>query len=101
VVLAVNKDEDPMFHKHDGALAAAYFMLAAQALGLGTIWVGIGTEQEISAVRRAVNLPDSYLPVALISVGYPDEKPEPRAEKAHRGNNAPQRLQYLTQAKAE
>jgi len=81
VVIAVNKDEDPMFHKYDGALAAAYFMLAAHALGLGTVWVGIGTEQEIRAVRRAVNLPDSYLPVALIPVGYPDEKPEPRPRK--------------------
>jgi len=42
---------------------------------------GHRTEQEISAVRRAVNLPDSYLPVALIPVGYPDEKPEPRPRK--------------------
>jgi len=46
VVLAVNKDEDPMFHKYDGALAAAYFRLAAHALGLGTVWVGIGQSRK-------------------------------------------------------
>lgn len=81
IVLACNRDEDPMFYRYDGALAASYVMLAAHALGLGSVWIGVGAESELEAVRRAVGLPPNYVPIALMPVGYPEEKPEPRPRK--------------------
>lgn len=48
-------------------------MLAAHALGLGTCWIGAFDEAKI---RRVVGAPENAKPVAIITVGYPDEKPE-------------------------
>jgi len=58
----------------DTAIAAAYTQLAAQALGLGSVWVGSFDD---AAVRRAVDAPETLRPAALVAIGYPNEKPEP------------------------
>ena len=56
----------------DAAIAIAYAQLAATALGLATCWVGAFDEKEVA---RAINLPSSQHPVALLPVGYPAESP--------------------------
>ncbi len=58
----------------DATIAAAYAQLAATALGLGSVWVGAFYDD---AVRRILDLPAGYLPVALLPIGYPAESPEP------------------------
>ena len=47
-------------------------MLEAHALGLGTCWIGAFEE---SKVREILNIRDSARPVAIITLGYPAEKP--------------------------
>ena len=47
-------------------------MLAACEKGLGTCWIGAFDEE---AVKEAVILPANVRPVALITLGYPVEKP--------------------------
>ena len=51
-------------------------MLEAAALGLGTTWVGYFDPAE---VRKAYELPDYLVPVAILPVGYPaaDAAPAP------------------------
>ena len=56
----------------DVAASIENLMLAAYALGLGTVWVGSFNEKE---VIRILNLPDHIRPVAIVPVGYPDENP--------------------------
>lgn len=56
----------------DATIAAAYVQLAATALGLATVWVGAFDPK---AVRAVVGLPEHITPVAIISVGYPAERP--------------------------
>lgn len=56
----------------DCALAAENLMLAARAAGLGTCWIGfaqgwLGTAEG----KKALGLPEAYLPVAPIIVGHP------------------------------
>ena len=49
-------------------------MLAAAGDGLGTCWIGAFNEARISMI---MNLPEGMRPIALVTVGYPDESPEP------------------------
>jgi len=57
----------------DGAAAIENMLLAATALGLGSCWVGAMDEE---AVRHAVGLPHYVRPIAIVTIGYPDETPE-------------------------
>jgi nitroreductase len=63
-----------LYAVQDATIAAAYAQLAIVAAGLGSTWVGYFDEQK---VRQSVNLDASLQPVALLSVGYPAELPEP------------------------
>ena len=58
----------------DAACAAQNMLLTAYALGLGTCWVGAFDEE---LVRKTLDVPEHIRPVALIPLGYPDEKPYP------------------------
>jgi len=62
----------------DLAIAGDHLVLQAQALGLGTCWVGNFVQDELRAVLR---VPASYYVLAVIAVGYPNEKPVPRPRK--------------------
>lgn len=55
----------------DTALAAGNLMLAAEALGLRTCWVGAFGEAQVSILLQC---PDYVRPAAIITVGYSDEK---------------------------
>jgi nitroreductase len=57
----------------DCAIATSHMMLAAQALGLGTCWVGAFDENK---VQRTLGLPDDMRPQIILAVGYSDEKPK-------------------------
>jgi nitroreductase len=54
----------------DATIACTQAMLAAQAVGLASVWVGAFSEKEVSETLR---LPDSLRPVALLPIGYPAE----------------------------
>jgi nitroreductase len=64
----------------DCANATMYIMLAAHALGLGTVW--IQTLRNVEDIQKILNLPSSYIPVALLAIGYPDESPAPKPRKS-------------------
>ena len=53
-------------------------MLAATALGLGTVWVGAFDD---AAVQRVLGRHD-LLPVAILPIGYPAEEPEPTPRRS-------------------
>ncbi len=58
----------------DATIACAYAQLAATALGLGSVWVGAFDE---GAVRRELGLLPGEVPVAILALGHPAERPEP------------------------
>ncbi len=62
----------------DTAAAIQNIHLAAYALGLGTCWVGAFREDE---ARKILKTPDGVRPVAIIPIGYPAEKPQPRSRR--------------------
>ncbi len=56
------------YHLIDIGIAGEHFVLAAEAQGLGTCWIGWFNGKK---VRRILNLPHSLKVLSLISLGYP------------------------------
>jgi len=59
-----------LYSVQDATIACTHSMLAATALGLATVWVGAFDDE---AVRAALDLRKSWLPVAILPVGHPAE----------------------------
>ena len=59
----------------DCSAATQNILLAAHALGLGAVWLGVYPRQERqSAINKIFNLPAHVHPFSLISIGYPAEE---------------------------
>jgi len=61
-----------LYGSQDVAAAIENMLLAAEALGLGTCWVGSFSEV---MVARILQCPDYVRPCAIITLGYPAEEP--------------------------
>jgi len=79
VVVACVNEESPTSYMLDCANATIYFMLAAHALGLGTVW--IQTLRNTREIQGILGLPSNVTPVSILAVGYPAENPAPRPRK--------------------
>jgi nitroreductase len=66
-----------LFWVQDCCLAGGNILIAADALGLGTVWVGVHPVTEtVRIVREIAGIPKHVIPLGLIYVGYPaEEKP--------------------------
>ncbi len=57
---------------HDAVAALENLLTAANALGLGAVWVGVHPwADRIDAVRAAVGLPEGVEPIASVALGHP------------------------------
>jgi nitroreductase len=66
----------PDFWADDCAAATQNLMLAAHALGLGSVWVGLHPRADrMEILRRAAHLPEDVEPFALVPIGHPAERP--------------------------
>ncbi|MEL9997569.1 MAG: nitroreductase family protein [Sulfolobales archaeon] len=79
IVIACNTEVSPESYQVDCANATMQIMLAAHALGLGTVW--LQTLRNVSEIQGIVGLPKNYVPVAMLALGYPDERPSPKKRK--------------------
>jgi nitroreductase len=65
----------------DCSAATENLLLAAVALGLGAVWLGVYPRDErVKVVREILALPDHITPLNLISIGHPGEKKQPRTQ---------------------
>jgi nitroreductase len=87
--------EDPSLEVYTGrgpldcSAATINMLLAAHALGLGAVWVGIyPVEERINGIRKLLGIPSHVNPIALVSIGYPSEK-MPREDRFR-----PERIHY-------
>jgi nitroreductase len=67
------------FLHEDVGLAGSQIMLQAEALGLGTCWIG-GLDRE--AIGAILKMPAHLEIIGLLTVGFPAEEPEPPARNA-------------------
>ena len=58
----------------DCSAATQNILLAAHALGLGAVWLGVHPREErIRGIRELLLLPDATPPLSLVALGWPDE----------------------------
>jgi nitroreductase len=65
----------------DCSAATQNILLAAHALGLGAVWLGVyPREQRVLDVRTTLGIPENVIPLCAIAIGYPGEE-KPRADR--------------------
>jgi nitroreductase len=63
------------YHQSDTALATLQFMIEAHSLNLGTCWAGVIDTSFEPKIKELLKIPDHLKVLALVAVGYADEKP--------------------------
>lgn len=72
----LRNERSPGFWVEDCAAATENLLLAAHALGLGAVWIGVHPREErVQRLRDLFGPPDDVIPFAVISIGYPAENP--------------------------
>jgi len=90
VVAGDTRDErHPGYWVQDCSAAIQNLLVAAHAIGLGAVWIGVHpVADRVENVRKACAVPDGVVPMAMISVGHPAEEKPPgeryRPEFVHR-----------------
>ncbi len=65
------------FSTQDATLAAAYAQLAAHALGLSTVWIGMINEQDVMSA-----LGTDLVPSSILCIGYPFKMLQPKPKRS-------------------
>ncbi len=59
----------------DCSAATQNILLAAHALGLGAVWLGVYPRMErLKDLQKLLGLPKKVMPLSIISIGYPKDK---------------------------
>jgi nitroreductase len=73
VILTDNFSTYPDYNHWDGPLAAGYLMLAARALGYGTVFITDAISEKVTT--DILRIPDKYTRVCITPLGIPVEWP--------------------------
>ncbi len=70
----------PEYWVIDCAIAAENICIAAQAMGIGSVWLGTWPQMDRVKKQSSIfSLPEHIVPHSIIALGYPDEKPRLRS----------------------
>jgi len=62
----------------DCSAATQNILLAAHAKGLGAVWLGVyPREERVGPLKELLGIPESVIPLSIVSIGYPAFKKEP------------------------
>ena len=76
-----NNKAGDKFWEQDCSAATENILLAATAMGLGAVWIGIHPVHIFERqVKSILNLPAGVTPFNLIMIGHPAEEREPRTQ---------------------
>ena len=65
----------------DCSAATENILLAATAIGLGAVWLGVyPVKERLIPIKKILRLPEHIQPLNLVSIGYPDEVKNPRTQ---------------------
>jgi len=69
----------------DCSAAIENMLVAAPALGLGSVWIGVyPLPAVVRVVSEILNLPEEVIPLGMVYVGYPNERKPPRTQYEER-----------------
>jgi len=81
IVVCGDTTISPRSWVQDCSAAAENLLLAATALGLGAVWLGVHPrESRVDPIRKALKIPKTIIPLNLIPIGYPAEEKAPRTQ---------------------
>jgi nitroreductase len=73
----------PDYWVQDCSAATQNLLLAAHALGLGAVWLGVyPLEERVAGVKQILALPVPVIPLCIVPLGYP-ASPLPPAERRY------------------
>jgi nitroreductase len=68
----------PDYWVQDCSAATQNLLLAAHALGLGAVWLGVfPLEERVAGVKQILGLPGQVVPLCIVALGYPATRQEP------------------------
>jgi nitroreductase len=71
-------EQAPGYWVQDCSAAVQNILLAAHATGLGAVWLGVYPRlPRVKGVQKLLKLPSRIVPLGIVSIGYPTEKPKP------------------------
>ena len=74
----VEEEKHEGFWVQDCSAAIENLLLAAHSRGLGAVWLGVHPDaSRVRGLRKLLDLPDSVVPLAVISIGHPAEEKPP------------------------
>jgi nitroreductase len=79
VVLTDKNSRYPSYNIKDGSLAAGYLILAARALGYGTVFITDALPPDL--VKKVFEIPDNFEQICITPIGIPDEWPDAPEKK--------------------
>jgi nitroreductase len=81
IAVCGDKTISPRYWVQDCSAATENLLLAATALGIGAVWLGVyPRENRVNPIKKALKIPENIVPLNLISIGYPAEDKEPRTQ---------------------
>ena len=79
VVLGDNDAQDTDFWIHDCAAATENMLIAAHAMGYGSVWLGVHpSEALIKGTKELFEVPDNVTPLGIVSLGVTTVVKPPR-----------------------
>lgn len=75
-------ERSKLFSIQDATIAAAYAQLAISSIDLSSVWIGNFDDEKVAEILR---LPSDEKPVAILPIGYPNEKPKEKVTRGARG----------------
>lgn len=78
IVALADTEASPKWCKQDVMIAMEHMVLASTDLWYGTCWIGAFKEERI---KQLLEIPERIAVVALLPIGVPDEKPQPKPRK--------------------
>jgi|GEM_PF-254801 len=79
VVMTDTLSRYPSYNIYDGSLAGGYLMLAARALGYGTVFSQDSVPWEV--LQEVFEIPGHYQRICFTPIGVPETWPEPQGKK--------------------
>ena len=79
VILTDGESQYPTYNHWDGPMAAGYLMLAARALGYGTVFITDSIPADVT--KEVLNIPDRFTRVCITPLGVPVAWPDPPEKK--------------------
>lgn len=74
-------DGENGYSVQDASSIINHILLEACNLGLGTVWCGIfPREERVKDIKRILNLSESFNPIGLVHIGYPNEELDKRTQ---------------------